>query len=256
MVRSARDAALVLQAVAGHDPRDPYSRDVPVPDFSARLGEGVRGVRAALCPDLYDNAEVDGEVVRAFEGAVDVFRRLGAAVETSPLPEGNRFIGVHRTIIGAEFLEVHRPLYEKNPAGYGEETRKRIEERLGSESVDEYIRAQRERELLRRTMLGLFREVDIVLTPALPCIAPPIDGLKAVINGKEEVYSLAITMPFLTPQNLTGCPSVVVPMGFSEEGMPLSLQIVGRPWEEAEVLRAAHAYERATPEIRGRRPPV
>ena len=79
--------------------------------------------------------------------------------------------------------------------------------------------------------------------------------MKAHINGKEVDYSLALTMPSLTHQNLTGFPAAVVPTGFSEkEGMPMSLQVIGRPWEEAEVLRAVHAYETATPELRSRRP--
>ena len=254
MARSARDTALMLQEMAGYDETDPYSRDVPVPVFSGYLGNNVRGTRIALCPDFYDNAEVDREVMQAFDGAVKVFRELGAAVETLRFPHTNRFREVILTIIGSEFVEFHRPLYEKNPAGYGEEVRKRFEEFLDRSELDAFVRAQRERELLRREVLKLFRETELILTPALPCIAPPIDSLKAVINSKEVDYSLGITLPFLTPQNLTGCPAVAVPMGFSREGMPVSLQIIGRPWEEGEVLRAAHAFEEATPEIRSRRP--
>lgn len=256
MTRSSRDAALMLQGMAGFDEGDPHSRDDSVPDFSAKLRDGVRGMRMGLCPDLYDNAEVDRDVMRAFERAVEVFRGLGAEVVTLTFAHAARFQRVILAIIGAEFVEFHRPLFEKDPAGYGEEVRKRVEGWMRDADFDEYVRAQRERELLRREVLKLLQKADVILTPALPCVAPPVDTLKALINGEEVDYSLAITMPFLTPQNLTGCPAVVIPMAFSKEGLPVSLQIIGRPWEEAEVLRAAHAYEEATPEMRRRRPPI
>ena len=256
MTRTVRDAALVLQAIAGYDPRDPYSRDVPVPDFSAGLEEGARGLRLALCPDLCENAEVDAEIQLAFGRAVGVLRELGAKVETLPFPDAQRIRAVGEAIMSHEFLEFHRPLYEKDPAGYGDFTRKRIEDRLGTGNPDAYIRAQRQRVLLRREVRGLFQKADLILTPTLPCTAPFIETIKSTINGKEIAYSLAVTQPFLTHQNMTGFPALAVPMGFSGEGIPMSIQFIGPPWEEARVLRAGHAFEQATPELRSRRPPV
>jgi aspartyl-tRNA(Asn)/glutamyl-tRNA(Gln) amidotransferase subunit A len=152
-------------------------------------------------------------------------------------------------------MEFHRPLYQQNPAGYGEETRARIEARIGKENPDAYIRAQRERVLLRRAVQALFEEADVIVTPSLPCIAPLIETGTTRINGKEVPYSLAITMPFLTHQNMTGFPALSVPMGFTTEGMPTSIQFIGPPWQEAQVLRVGHAFEVATPELRSRRPP-
>jgi aspartyl-tRNA(Asn)/glutamyl-tRNA(Gln) amidotransferase subunit A len=256
LARTVRDAAMLLQAIAGYDPRDPYSRDVPVPDFSARLEDGVTGMRLALCPDLCENAAVDAEVQLAFDRAVGVLQRLGAHVETLPFPDGERIRAVGEAIIGHEFLEFHRPLYQKNPAAYGEETRARIEARLRTENPDALIRAQRERVLLRRAVRALFHRTDIILTPSLPCIAPLIESKTTRINGQEVPYSLAITMPFLTHQNMTGFPALAVPMGFSAEGLPLSIQFIGPPWEEAQVLRVGRAFEAATPELRSRRPPL
>jgi aspartyl-tRNA(Asn)/glutamyl-tRNA(Gln) amidotransferase subunit A len=254
LVRTVRDAAMVLQAIAGYDPRDPYSRDEPVPDFSARLDEGVHGLRLALCPDLCENTEVDAEVQLAFDRAVRVLRELGAKIETLPFAEAERIRAVGDVIMAHEFMEFHRPLYQKNPAGYGEETRARVEARIGKENSDAYIRAQRERVLLRRAVQALFEKADIILTPSLPCVAPLIETKTTRINGKEVPYSLAITMPFLTHQNMTGFPALSVPMGFTTEGMPTSIQFIGPPWEEAQVLRAGHAFEAATPELRSRRP--
>ena len=255
IARSAKDAALFLQGMAGYDAQDPYSRDMPVPDFSARLDAGAEGLRVGLCPGLSDGFEADAEVVVAFERAVGVFRESGARVETLPFDDAERLMAVNRVIIQCEFAEFHRPLYEQNPDGYGPSTRERVEASLAGADLDEYIRAGREREVLRRKVLDLFEGVDVILTIALPCIAPRLDDLKAHINGEEVDYSLGLTMPYLTHQNLTGFPAAVVPTGFSEkEGMPMSLQVIGRPWEEAEVLRAVNAYEKATPELRNRRP--
>ena len=255
IARSAKDAALFLQGMAGYDAQDPYSRDVPVPDFSARLGEGAEGLRVGLCPGLSGGFEADAEVEQAFERAVDVFRESGAQVETLPFSDADRLMHVSRVIIQCEFAEFHRPLYEQNPDGYGPSTRERVEASLAGADLDEYIRAGREREVLRRKVFDLFDRVDVILTLALPCIAPRLDDLMAHINGEEVDYSLGLTMPYLTHQNLTGFPAAVVPTGYSEkEGMPMSLQVIGRPWEEAAVLRAVHAYERATPELRNRRP--
>ncbi len=256
LVRTVRDAAMVLQAIAGYDPHDPYSRDVAVPDFSARLDEGVNGLRLALCPDLYENTEVDAEVQLAFDRAVQMLRQLGAKIDTLPFPEARRIRAVGEVIISHEFMEFHRPLYRKDPAGYGEETRARLEARIGKEDPDAYIRAQRERELLRRAVRALFQRADLIVTPSLPCIAPLIETKTTRINGTEVPYSLAITMPFLTHQNMTGFPALAMPMGFSTEGLPTSIQFIGPPWEEAQVLRAGHAFEEATPELRSRRPPL
>jgi aspartyl-tRNA(Asn)/glutamyl-tRNA(Gln) amidotransferase subunit A len=153
-------------------------------------------------------------------------------------------------------MEFHRPLYQQNPAGYGDEARARVEARMGKENPDAYIRAQRERVLLRRAVRALFDNADIILTPSLPCIAPLIETKTTRINGKEVPYSLDITMPFLTHQNMTGFPALSVPMGFTTDWMPTSIQFIGPPWEEAQVLRAGHAFESATPELRSRRPAI
>jgi aspartyl-tRNA(Asn)/glutamyl-tRNA(Gln) amidotransferase subunit A len=253
MTRTVGDAALVLQIIAGYDPRDPMSRDVPVPDFSAKLRKGIRGVRLALCPDFTGHAAVDREVAGAFDRTVATLGALGASIETVPFPHYERIERTMNAILGAEFAEVHRPSYTMNPEAYGKDVRARLE-RAFTVTLDDYVRALRERELLRRDMDELFQRVDAIVLPSTPCVAAPIDTLMARING-QELECLWLHRPFLTPHNLTGCPAIAVPMGFSTDGLPLSLQIVGRQWGEADILRIAHAYEAATPDIQARRPP-
>ncbi len=241
MTRTARDAALVLQALAGHDPRDSTSRDVPVPDYTANWERGVRGLRLILCPDFYTNAEVDAAVERAFESAIVVLQDLGAKVETVPFAHGSRLLDVFRVVAGPEYAEFHRPFFTKNPDGYGKDVRERLAWSFDITS-DQYVRGLRERELLRRATAEMFRGADALLLPSMPCTAPPIATLKARVNGKE--YDGAwIHRPFLSSHNLTGYPAISVPMGFDAEGLPLSLQIVGPEWSEARALAIAHAFE-------------
>lgn len=253
MTRTARDAALVLQALAGYDPRDPASRDAPVPDYAASWERGVRGLRLVLCPDLYMNAEVDEEVEQAFSNAVQVMRDLGAKVETVPYANGGRLTELFPLIAGPEFADFHRPFFEKDPDAYAAEVRERLEGSL-KVTADEYVRALRERELLRREMSDFFRGVDALLLPAMPCAAPPIETLMARVNGKQHPC-LWIHRPFQSPYNVTGCPAVSLPMGFDREGLPLSVQIAGPEWSEGRILAIAGTYEEATPELRNARPP-
>ena len=253
MTLTARDAALVLQALAGHDRRDAASRDVAVPNYTAGWERGVRGLRLVLCPDFYMNAEVDGEVDRAFTEAVRIFRSLEAKIETVSFPHGKRLTELFPAISGPEFGEFHRPFFEKNPDGYGTSVRERLEWSFKI-TADEYVRALRERELLRREVTEFFRSADALILPSMPCAAAPISSLMAKVNGTDQPC-MWIHRPFQSPHNLTGCPAVSLPMGFNREGMPLSLQIVGPEWSEGRVLAIANAYEEATPELRTKRPP-
>ena len=248
MTRTARDAALVLQILAGYDPSDCTSRDVAVPEFMEEWDRGVRGLRLAICPDFSGHAEVDAAVERAFGEAIRVFEDLGAKVERVAFAPGQRMLDVFRFVAGPEYAEFHRPFFTKNPDGYGADVRERLAWSFDITS-DQYVRGLREREMLRRATADFFRDVDALVLPSMPCTAPPIATLKAQVNGKEHDGAW-IHRPFLSPHNLTGCPAVVVPMGFDTDGLPLSLQIVGPLLHEARVLGIAHAYEDATPELR------
>ena len=252
MTRSVEDAALMLRAMAGYDPRDPQSRDAPVPDYAAGLADGARGSRLLVCPDYHGRAEADAGIMEAFERAVEVFRRLGARVEEVSFPGHRRLLDLFPAIAGPEFAEFHRPFFERNAEGYGEDVRERLEWSF-KVPADDYVRATRERVLLRREAERFFEGADALLQPALPCAAPPIETLVANLNGREVAYA-HIHRPFLSTHNATGFPAIVLPMGRDAEGMPMGLQIAGGPWRETDVLRLARAYEEATPELRDARP--
>ncbi len=252
MTRTARDAGLMLQAMAGYDPRDSQSRDAPVPDFTAGIADGVRGSRILVCPDYHGRQEVDSEIMAAFARAADVFRTLGAEVEEVSFSHHQRLLDLFPPIAGPEFSEFHRPFFEQNPEGYGEDVRERLEWSFRI-PLDDYVRAMRERALARREAARFFEGADALIQPAMPCVAPPIETLLVRINGREVPYP-HIHRPFLSPHNATGFPALVTPMGKSAGGLPMGLQIVGGHWREADVLRVAHAYEEATEELRAGRP--
>lgn len=254
MARTVTDAALALQAMAGYDRRDPKSCDMPVPDFIAGIDKGVKGARIAVCPDYTNNAEVDGEIADAFERAIATFKRLGARMEVVPFKGAEKFDDLFRRIAGPEFSEVHRPYFTADPDAYDKDVRERVEWSLKI-PLDDYVRALRERELLIRETAELMAGFDAMISPAVPCAAPPIATRMAEVNGREVPYK-NLHRPFLTPHNLTGCPAMSLPMGYTERGLPLSIQVASGRWREADMLRVARAYEAATPELRDRNPPI
>ncbi|MBI2203830.1 MAG: amidase [Candidatus Rokubacteria bacterium] len=250
LTRTARDAGLLLAGMAGYDRHDPTSADVPVPDFTADIDAGVSGLRLARCPDLHF-LELDVAVARGLDDAAAVFGGLGAKVETMPFALAADVQPTREALSRGEFLALHRERFAAHPEGYGADVRARLAEgdRI---TVDAYVRACRMREALRREFDEMLRVADAIILPVAPCEAPLIATGVSRVNGHDVTFSSGLAMRQIV--NVVGLPSVAVPIGFGETGLPLSMQIVGPAWGEAHVLRIAHAYEVATPHIRRRRP--
>ncbi len=254
LARSARDCALVLQGMVGYDPADSASADMPVPDFSGEIEDGVKGLRMALCPDLIQ-IEIDQSVERAFTEAVEVLRGLGAIIETIACSFAEELNTERQPIADAELLAVHRENLEKFPEKFGDDVRDRLENARKT-TLSQYIEALRKRVVLKRKAEALFEPYDGLLLPAYPCVGAPIETVIATINGKGVPF-LGASRPLNGPHNFTGFPAQIVPTGFSpNENMPVAMQIVGLPGAEARILRIAHAYEQATPELRNRLPEI
>lgn len=246
LARTAKDCGLFLQGMAGYDPEDPTSADAPVQDFCEEIENGIEGMRLGICEDLHF-IEIDKAVLGAFDEAVETLGRLGADVEKVRFPLGERLQTARQIIADAELIEVHRNRLADHPEGYGEDVRERLE-KASRVTLDKYVRACRDREIIRRAMRDLFNSVDAILLPGFPCVACPIDTTMVQVNGQEKPY-LGLGRPLTGPHNLTGFPVVSVPTGFDKGGLPVSMQIVGPPWSESLILRTAHAFEEATPEI-------
>ena len=253
LARTARDCGLLLQAMAGYDPADPGSEERETPDFCARIGEGVAGMRFGICEDLYF-AENDESVQRGFASAIETVKGLGGVIVHVRYPYAQRTNEVRGAIAGAELAVVHRERLSAHPGMFGDDVRERLES-VSRVTLDDYVDACRARRTLTREMEKVFDAVDILLAPGYPCPAAPIATAMGTVNGREVPFS-GLGRPQMGPYNLFGFPVMAAPSGFSADGLPVSVQFVGPPWEEARVLQASHAFEEATPEVQNKKPPM
>ncbi len=244
MVRTVADAAVLLQAIAGPDPKDPTTSRAAVPDYTVALREDIRGLRLGV-PREYFFEDVESAVRDGIAAAVQHLSSLGAVVEEVSIPSLPHVIASSTAIIGAEAYEVHAQTLKTHSHHYGADVRSRL--LLGAcIQAPQYLKAQRFRTLLRQEMLDILGRVDALITPTTLMAASKIDDITVYIGGKECVVAAHIaraTRPF----NMTGLPAISVPCGFTPAGLPIGLQIIGRPFEETLLLRVAYTYERSTP---------
>jgi aspartyl-tRNA(Asn)/glutamyl-tRNA(Gln) amidotransferase subunit A len=250
MARTVEDVAQMLQAIAGHDPSDPTTSQAPVPSYTASLGHSVKGIRAGVVRDLLSGEGIDPETAQAVRNALIVLQTLGVSCDEVSLSLA-RHAGVIYLAFGEAEAAVGHLRYLRECADqYGDTARVRMAMGL---LVPAFIARWAERvgrAAIQREVLELFERYDILLAPTAPSAAPPIatEAVRAVtLKSKEEfVHDLARTRPYGLPFALAGVPALAVPCGFSISGMPLSLQIIGRPWRDDLVLRVGHAYQQAT----------
>ena len=252
MARTVEDCALVLNAVAGYDPLDPASADVPVPDFTRSLSGGMSGLRVGV-PKEYFEVPVDPQVEQAVRRAIEVLGELGGVVTDVSLPMFDASMAISTTILMAEAAAYHRNLVLERGSQLPESVRLRIEAGLFISAAD-YLEAQQARTLLYRQSCELLRDVDILAGPTVPITAHKLGETK-VIDGDTTMGAIPALTQHTRTYNTNGFPAITVPCGFSDDGLPIGLQLAGRPFDEETVLRAAHAYQQAT-EWHTRRPPV
>jgi aspartyl-tRNA(Asn)/glutamyl-tRNA(Gln) amidotransferase subunit A len=239
LARTVEDAAVALQAVAGYDPADPASADVPVDDYLAGLDDGVQGVRIGLVSNFYEGPDAaTPEIVAAIEAMAARLRDAGAVVEPVELPDFELFNACGRLILLSEAFAIHETDLQSRPQDYARLTMERIAIGGYIRSAD-YIQALRLRRELATAVNGdVLQRHDALLAPAALGTAPRFADLPKV--GLPHRWPMR-TMAF----NVTGNPALSVCTGFAADGLPLSMQIVGRPFDEAMVLRIGHAAERS-----------
>ena len=237
MAWTSEDCALMLQAIAGHDPKDPTSVDTPVPDYVSNINDDLAGLRIGMLRHFYtDDFDAPQEIVSAIDGVGETLSSLGAEVgevKVSPLSDWH---AVGRIILPAEAYAIHEDNLQNRWEKFGPLARNRM--MLGSlvRAVD-YIQAQRRRTELAAEMEAAFRDFDIIITTAMLVPQPPIDD-KAPFPYLDAPM---IVVPF----NLTLHPCHAIRAGFFADGMPIGAQIAGRHWGETTVLRVSHAFEKA-----------
>jgi aspartyl-tRNA(Asn)/glutamyl-tRNA(Gln) amidotransferase subunit A len=262
LARDVEDCAILLEAVAGYDPADSTSVDTPVPTYRTTLKEGVKGLRVGL-PKEYFIEGLDPEVKKAVEEAVETFHRLGAETVEVSLPHTAYAVACYYLIATAEAssnlarydgvrygVRVDEgqgliDMYMKSrAAGFGPEVKRRI--MLGTYALSSgyydayYLKAQKVRTLIRRDFLEAFKGIDVIATPVAPTPAFRI-GEKV-----EDPLQMYLSDIFTIPVNLAGTCAMSLPCGFSGEGLPIGLQLIGKPFGEETILKAGYAFEQAT----------
>jgi aspartyl-tRNA(Asn)/glutamyl-tRNA(Gln) amidotransferase subunit A len=244
MARTAADLALAMRVIAGPDPLDPSSSSVPVPDYAAVLSGTLKGVKIGV-PITFYSDRVDPEIRQAVRGAIRVCGELGATIRKMDIrlqPQASIAAFLILMSEGAASLE---KWHRTRAMDLGDDVRSRLN--LGAAILaTHYLKAQRVRRLVQEEFSRAFRQVDVILTPQLPITAPKITQGAVTWGKKTEPVPSALTR-FTRIFNLVGIPALSVPCGFSSAGLPMGLQIAGRPFDEATVLKVGHAYEGMTP---------
>ena len=253
MTRTVEDAALILQAIAGHDALDPNSFDVPVPDYRAEMARGAAGLRVGVVRGDY-RLSMDADLEGAVEATLSALGNLGATlvdpVDLSPLREALRHNFI---IISSEAAAFHAQWLDDRPGDYGEDVFGRLSGGRNNAATD-YIMAREAQTRIRRELLRGMADLDALALPMLPLTAPPIGQEQVSVGGAEMDLRTAVTW-YTQPFNLTGLPAITVPCGFSSAGMPIGFQLVAKPFSEGMLLRLAHAYEQSA-DWRTRTPPL
>ena len=242
ITRSVRDAAAMLQVIAGYDPNDATSSREPVPDYSAALGRGLKGVRIGVISEL--NRDVTAQVGESFGAAMRTLRDLGAIVDEVSIPSIDAAPTLAMNIMYAEGLEYHERWFIERSRDYGRGVRRMLEAAMALPATA-YIRSQRARAQLMAETMRALEGRDVLATPA--CMAAPLK----IAEAREGKLGLAQLIRHTAPFNLTGQPALAIPTGIGADRAPLAMQIVGRPFDEPSVLRVGDAYQSA----RGALPP-
>ena len=252
MTRTVRDAALILNAIAGHDSRDLSSSRRPTEDFDERLEDGISGVRIGI-PKEYFFEKTEPQVTDAVREAASVLEDLGASVDEVSIPVLEHSQTISTPISQAEASQIHTEHLRDRALDIGADVRGRLYQGALIPATD-YIKAQRARTVYNARMAEAFQRFDALIAPTCPVGAPEL-GERTVQVGDVAEPTLALLSRLTRPFNVSGVPTVSLPCGFTSYGVPIGLQIAGRPFEDAAVLRIAHAYEQAT-EWHKRRPPI
>jgi aspartyl-tRNA(Asn)/glutamyl-tRNA(Gln) amidotransferase subunit A len=247
MARTVKDVAILLQAIAGWDEGDPLSVNVPVDDYVSHIHEGVKGLRIGVLQDeLFSEAEP--AIQQAVDEAAQVLVGLGA-VMSQQLPycsfdtrETSRFIS------GVEAAAFHEERLRTRPEDFGADVLARLQSSQEFKAAD-YANARRAQVQLIYDMRNVFKNVDLLIAPTTPMAAPRFDNPAELDKGRT------VLSWFTAPFNMAGNPAISLPCGFTKDGLPIGLQLVAAPWQEAQLLRAAFAYEQAT-DWHQRRPQV
>lgn len=244
MTRSVHDCALMLNAIAGHDPKDEATAAVPVPDYTAELALGVRRMRIGVIPDYFFR-HLQPAVLASVQAALQTLEGAGASIVEIDVEHIQGNISAQLTVESCEPSTYHQRWLRERAEDYGDDVRLLLE--VGElHLATHYLQAQRYRNLLRRQFLEAFKHVDVFICPTLPFTATPVGATTVVIEDGEEEDMLSAIMQYTGVPSLTGLPSLAAPCGFDDDGLPIGMQVIGRPFDEATLFRVGAAFQTVT----------
>ena len=253
MARTVEDCALMFGVLAGHDAADPASARVPAHDYLARLNDGVKGLRIGVVPGYFFH-HLQPAVHAAVMAALKLLEAAGAEVVEVDIKNIHGNISAQLTIESAEPSTYHQRWLRERPDDYGADVRTLLE--VGEMLLaTHYLQAQRYRTLLRNEFLEAFDKVDIFLCPTLPFAATPVGAMTVVIENGIEEDMLSAIMQYTGVPSLTGLPALAVPCGFDPDGLPVGMQLIGKPFDEATLFRVGAAYQALT-DFHHKAPPI
>jgi len=248
MTWTVEDTAYMLQALAGYDPKDPTTSTAPVPDYSLSLREDIKGLTMGVPRHFFftPNEQVNPEVVAIVEMELEALQGLGANLEEVTIPSLDYVRAANSIIMLSEAYAFHERNLKSRPGDFGDMVRARF--RIGGLfRASDYLQAQRVRKVVQREFAEVFRRVDVLVTPTMTQPAAAFEGY----DPTSGIRGPSFTAPF----NLTGLPAISVPCGFTKAGLPVGMQIAGKPFDEPGVLRVAYTYQQYARWF-GRRPPI
>jgi len=252
--RSVEDAAMTIQAIAGHDPRDPYTWKTPVPNYLKALDGNIQGIKIGVIRDKVDSPLLDPEFRSAVTTALGVLGDLGAQFQDVSLPLTEQAGFISMALILVEWASVHRSTFEPNFQRLDHNNRYRFV--TGTIlPAQAYYKAQKLRAMLRQQILDALEQVDVLVLPGSHVTARPVESEPGLQSKEQIAAGMAGRISFTGPFNLAGTPALTLPCGFSSDDMPMGIQIVGKPFAEEMVLKVAYAYEQNT-DWHNRKPPI
>lgn len=241
MTRSVKDNAALLNILSGYDQRDPYSKKTKTEDFTRFINSGIKGKRIGI-PSSFYYENVNEEVNNAIQQAIETFRDLGADIKIIDLPSMKQITASFLMTLKSEAYAVHEEGLRNNSDLWDEEIKERLLTGLTGKAY-EYVQFQQIKKQAIDDFNRILGEVDILITPTVPILPTDINQREVKINGvKEHVFSVLNRLT--GPTSLIGFPSLSIPCGFSKSGLPIGLQLIGKPFDEANMYQFAEAFER------------
>ncbi len=245
MSRSVKDCAVLLRAIAGQDRRDSSSKSIEVPDYLSQINKEIQGFKIAVPKEMFEFEGLNNEVRDALSDAISIFETLGVSTSNVSLPMSARSGAVGVSIADVEAASFHIDNLKSRGNEYDWNTRNRLET-AAIMPANLYMKAQRARSIIRQELDGLLQDNDMIITPTSPVLPPKVEQSTGLPGGLYEGDTDMGRRRFISPAALAGLPAISIPCGFSNDGLPIGLQLITRAFNEEQLFQAGYSYERET----------